>query len=248
MKMSQASSTQDFYIAYGEWKNWSPEDFMRVSADDARYWGKEAKGLKISGGNVLEIGFGNGTFLGWAKAQGATLSGTEIYAPARALAEQAGITLLPEDFSAIASSYSNSFDVIAAFDVMEHLTHAQNMALLHNAAIMLKPGGHFIARFPNGQSPFGRFYQHGDQTHISTLSVDILNQMIAGLPYALVRAGNTAPQLGGDIARRVKRMMRYVAQLCVENLIGFIYAFKGALGANSIIVLQRVEGVNAPLQ
>ena len=60
---------------------------------------------------------------------------------------------------------SQAFHVVAAFDVMEHIRLQALPGFLVQVRRVLKPGGYFLARFPNGDSPFGRHIQNGDPTH-----------------------------------------------------------------------------------
>ena len=64
------------YENYEQWKGW--DNLFSHSADDARYYSKECKFAKISNADVLEIGFGEGSFLSWAMSQSARVSGIEI--------------------------------------------------------------------------------------------------------------------------------------------------------------------------
>src|SRR5579859_377881 len=64
------------YSGYTRWKQWGGD--FTTSEPDARYFGAEFAGLDLAGRRLLEIGFGNGSFLAWAKAKGALVSGTEI--------------------------------------------------------------------------------------------------------------------------------------------------------------------------
>ena len=54
------------------------------------------------------------------------------------------------------------FDTVVAFDVFEHFALEEIEARLAALETMIRPGGHLLMRFPNGQSPFGLVLQHGD--------------------------------------------------------------------------------------
>jgi SAM-dependent methyltransferase len=60
---------------------------------------------------------------------------------------------------------SESFDLVAAFDVMEHIPLEELPGFLREVRRVLRPGGVYVAKFPNGDSPFGRHIQNGDVTH-----------------------------------------------------------------------------------
>jgi len=125
---------------------------------------------------VLEIGFGNGSFLAWAKAQGADVVGTEIDAPMIERARAKGFDAQPASLVALAA-VGQRFDLVVAFDVFEHWDKAELVENLKQIAALLRPGGLVLARFPNGQSPFGRVHQYGDLTHQTVLSASSVAQL-----------------------------------------------------------------------
>ena len=66
---------------YVTWKNWGQNNFGILSAKDSQYFSAEIKKTKQSfgpGSSVLEIGFGNGNFLQFAKSSGWNVCGVEI--------------------------------------------------------------------------------------------------------------------------------------------------------------------------
>src|ERR1700755_1345768 len=74
----------DPYAHYAEWKRW--DGAAAPDEKDARYFAAEFEGVALAGKRVLEIGFGNGRFLAWARDAGARVVGVEINAPMRAAA------------------------------------------------------------------------------------------------------------------------------------------------------------------
>jgi len=177
------------YDAYAAWKDWRGE--FAVGERQARYYAAELDGIALEGRRVLEIGFGDGGFLAWAKAQGANISGTEIDADVVALARAKGFDAHPPALEALVAQ-GRQFDLVAAFDVLEHWDKAALVANLRQIAALLVPGGLLIARFPNGQSPFGRVHQHGDLTHQTALSATSIEQLAIMTGLELVRVGNAA--------------------------------------------------------
>src|SRR5438552_4083325 len=79
------------YTGYEMWKGWKTETFFRCSDIQRAYFKVELSHLDLRGKHVLEIGFGNGTFLCFARACGAELYGTEVLDSALALAQQHGV-------------------------------------------------------------------------------------------------------------------------------------------------------------
>ena len=113
----------NIYANYGQWKDWAPDGFMQPTPTERNYFADELRGAALAGKDVLEIGFGNGGFLRWARDAGATLFGTEVLQSAIDRAQAEGVTILPLDLSQSLPAHAGRFSVIAAFDVMEHLSY-----------------------------------------------------------------------------------------------------------------------------
>ena len=166
----------NLYSSYETWKGWG-ETFV-YSEDDAEYFVGETRGYKLNDADVLEIGFGSGSFLAWARSRGARIAGTEINKKLLDAAKEYGVEILPQDFETLEDAYGNRFDFIAAFDVFEHFSVHEINERLTAIEKMLRPGGSLILRFPNAQSPFGLAPQNGDPTHRSALSRSVFEQLI----------------------------------------------------------------------
>jgi len=80
------------YSGYEDWKGWIV--LFACDEDMADYFRIECAGMRITGANVLEIGFGSGSFLAWAKSQGATLFGTELIPSLNEEAKRFGVEVL----------------------------------------------------------------------------------------------------------------------------------------------------------
>ena len=152
---------------YKEWKNWN--DFGDINKKDELFFDMYVKSqlIKSKKNKILEIGFGNGSFLEYGRKIGWEMYGTEVNLNLLESARQNNFTVF--EGTNYEELNSNSFDCICAFDVLEHLDKDYLLRLFKNVLKLLKPGGLFIARFPNGDSPFGLYNQNGDLTHISFL-------------------------------------------------------------------------------
>lgn len=233
----EAMTNATAYDGYEAWKGWDAKDFMTVSPSDRSYFDIEMRGIPVAGENLLEIGFGNGRFLGWSAAQGARLYGTEISEQGKTVATTRSVTVLPTDLSQSLDRFRDQFGVIAAFDVLEHLTLDEIRLMLGQAATLLRPGGHCIVRFPNGQSMLAGLYQSGDYTHISTLSASIITQLVSGSLLEVVRADSSAyPDHG--LARKLRGVVRKGFEAFLERL----YGFRAPLGPNVTVVLRKKTG------
>jgi 2-polyprenyl-3-methyl-5-hydroxy-6-metoxy-1,4-benzoquinol methylase len=73
---------------------------------------------------------------------------------------------------------ADQFDLIAAFDVLEHIPQSEILNFLSQVKRMLKNGGVFIARFPNGDSPFGLANQNGELTHVTAIGSEKFRYLV----------------------------------------------------------------------
>lgn len=232
--------TADAYAGYSQWKRWDPASFMTCDLYQRRYYEGELWGLEIAGLKIIELGFGNGSFLRFAKDKGADVSGTELLPEARAGAIERGVRVYMADLSDALSEDIGNFDLIVAFDVMEHFTREQLVALFDTLAALLKPGGHVLARFPNGQSPLGCVPQNGDHTHCLVLSAQLLMQMLIGKPWVMVRAGNPFTVLEANTFRkRLGLRLRHTARHRVEWIVNRLYGLDITLDPNVTVMLER---------
>ncbi len=140
--------------AYSEWKGWSTraEFGARMRGDDA-YFSRELREVRSQVGqvgDVLEIGFGDGKFLSYARSRGWRVSGTELLPEQVVAARGAGFVV--HAATEISGLDDASFDVVAAFDVLEHIPESDAVDFLSSLSSKLRPGGAMILRYPNADS------------------------------------------------------------------------------------------------
>ena len=229
---------------YLDWKDWVDEAFGNFDDLLACYYAAET-GLSASALNrVLEIGFGNGSFIGWSHSIGAEVFGVELNPSLvdrceRFLGqERAFADLADERLTALEGTFTH----IVAFDVLEHITQAALPAFLQRLSNLLAADGRIIVRFPNGDSPFGRINQHGDPTHVTTIGRMMLVYFAdtAGLAVAEIRAPKL-PLTGLGFRRLAKRVMLKAGRSLVERILGALY-FGGvtvALDPNYTAILRH---------
>lgn len=210
----------DSYRDYEVWKGWD-KTFV-FSAEDDEFFSGETRSLAIAGASVLEIGFGNGSFLAWARSKGASVAGTELNSVLQEAARKAGVELVSTDLAEAARGNAGRFDTIAAFDVFEHLTASEIVAALGSCETMMKPGSHLILRFPNGQSPLGLAPQNGDPTHRTALSRSIFEVLMRGRKFEIVRYG-TPFRIVGALPKAFVRRARYAARDLIGASMNAIY-------------------------
>lgn len=228
------------YEGYATWKDWQGDFAARDR--DARYFAAELAGIGLAGLRVLEIGFGNGAFLAWAKKQDAQVTGTEIADELIARARTQGFDAQSASLPALAAA-GRQFDLVAAFDVFEHWTRDELVANLRAIHGLLAPGGRLVARFPNGQSPFGRVFQYGDITHQTVLSTSSMRQLALMTGFAVERVDNARRvPARRDAWTWLKHHWRKRRRARIEIALGKLYGFgRLPLDPNLTAVLRRPE-------
>jgi SAM-dependent methyltransferase len=238
--MTQCATEYSGYEHYQELKGWDNAPFMLPSRGEVMFYEHYLSTIDLNGARVLEIGFGNGNFIGWARQRGAEVYGTEIQPSAVEKALEYGVNVLPVDISKSAQNMSEKFSVIVAIDVMEHLNISQNISLLKSAAAMLHTNGILMLRFPNSQSPLSLTAQHGDVSHISTISIGIVKQLMIGLPFSVICAGAPYRPKTGNFRSRVIAHIQAVLRDCADHVIRMLYG-DIPMYMNAIMVLRKNE-------
>ncbi len=202
---------------YHVWQEWDLRPFGAVRSHESAYFARELKGVRAR--KVLEIGFGNGLFLSFAKSIGLDAHGVEIDHSLIDAARRAGFSV---------SHYDNigtlgGFDLIVAFDVLEHMPVTAIGELVQQVARSLAPGGHFIARFPNGQSPFGLLNQHGDSTHVTSIAGPMIRQFAIATGLEVIAIRNPRLWLHTNFAIACARIAQRVIAKMIEVAIGIAF-------------------------
>ncbi len=108
-----------------------------------------AKYLK-SEDQVLEIGCGAGYFLEQIAPITSKTTGLELNPRAIKLGQQRGVNILPDFIQDHAASYTESYDIVFAFQLFEHIEKIREM--FESSLKVLKKGGKLIIGVPNNSS------------------------------------------------------------------------------------------------
>jgi 2-polyprenyl-3-methyl-5-hydroxy-6-metoxy-1,4-benzoquinol methylase len=233
------------YRGYQEWKSWEKSKFGLYSKDQGLYYRKE---LTLCGVNVaaelrvLEIGFGNGSFSGWAKDQGFAYLGLETIEALVTDAQSRGFS------AALSSNNLDSFvpaesqDLIVAFDVFEHLSLRELDVYLKKARGWLRPQGLLVFRVPSGDSPFSRALQYGDLTHQITLGSSSIQQLALSAHYQVdqVRAP-VMPLRGLSVYRATRRLFVLFGQAIISKFVRVLFHHNArtVITANMLVALRK---------
>jgi len=232
-------------VDYVNWKQWSQADFARCSALEGAFFDAELLpllGSTLPEWQVLELGFGNGPFLGWCLGRPIRYVGVEINAEMRERARSIGVPAHDSLSHPDLLGLGGTFDLIAAFDVIEHIAQEQLIGVFSQIERLLKRGGHFIAKFPNGDSPFGRVNQHGDMTHVTTIGRGKIHQLASLSNLTVVSiAEPKRPLRNVGTATAARRLLGGLARRVLERSIRTLY-FGGesvSFDINCVAVLKK---------
>lgn len=193
-------------------------------------------------GSVLDLGCFSGGFL-TSLSDGFLQYGIELHGEAAGVAASKGVRMLADDFAAL-ETLTERFDVVTAFDVIEHVDDPAKF--LEGASKVLKPGGLLIvstgdAEFFGWRWARGRYWYCVFPEHISFISSSWLANYAHQEGLAVIDLRR--------FARHVAGPMRRVRELVVNLL--YIYAAPVAhllrrVGAGELSVAGRPELLDFP--
>ncbi len=225
--------------SYTQWKSWDVADFGVVPDAAACYYAKIFdqffKGDRLPA-RILEVGYGNGVFLGWCRLSGYDVSGIEAEQGLIERASKAGFNI----YNDIERVPNGSLDAIFLFDVLEHIPQDLIASFLLKLNGVLKQGGAVVIRTPNGASPLGLANQHGDPTHVTVVTTTKIHFWAAGVGFDVAYSGRDLfPIYDGRLLKVPGRLIKLVLRNFIERVFRFVFSpqSSGALSANLLTVL-----------
>jgi 2-polyprenyl-3-methyl-5-hydroxy-6-metoxy-1,4-benzoquinol methylase len=208
------SDIQSMYESYDDWKSWT--NLFSPSSHEIDLYSKEFSAIRLLNKDFLDIGFGSGALLQWARSHGALVAGIELQEKLINAAREAGI----KTFSNVSEVPDSSFDLVTAFDLLEHIQKDQLPHFLDNLFRIIRPGGVVVVRFPNCQSPAGLVTQFGDHTHVTMLSGPIVT-------YLMEQAGFVSVSYKGALIMRSLSMInRVIRKLLKPITFTFLFLYR----------------------
>lgn len=237
------SNNVDIY--YINWKEWSIHNFAQLSAFDTRYYDAELKGLLMESGNppprILEIGFGNGKFLQYCSDRRWNIAGTEINPLLVEIAQEKGFNVvLSENLLELAD---DQFDLVIAFDVLEHIPQNEIIFFLKQVKRVLKKDGVCLLRFPNGDSPFGLANQNGDITHVTAIGSEKIKFFASQASLDLIVCrGEREPLLEKSFSKTLRRVISVVFKKMINAFIYLVfYKKRNYCSDNLVVILKKTQ-------
>lgn len=146
-------------------------------------------------GKVLDVACGEGNLLSTLEAEDfENLYGVDISPEQVARAQEKFPQVICSDALSYLEKCPNTFNLITAFDILEHFPKSKALTfldLIHNA---LKPGGCLILQLPNGDSPLAGGVIYGDFTHEVTYTTVSLRHVLISCGFESIEFQEHGPQ------------------------------------------------------
>jgi 2-polyprenyl-3-methyl-5-hydroxy-6-metoxy-1,4-benzoquinol methylase len=225
---------------YINWKSWDSTLFGKTSQLEKAYFENAIKLLRLKKShNVLEVGFGNGSFLNFLKKNNFSCEGVELN---KYLLDQARKNKFVVYQSLGDINPTKKFDLIVLFDVIEHIPENDMEIFITKLSLLLKPDGSVFLRFPNGSSPLGLANQHGDVTHCNIITLPKLSYWCSNSDLKVVFfRGDVLPFIfRHNFLKMPSRVLRIFLYAIIERIVRIIsIQSKGVLSSNLQVILKK---------
>ena len=171
----------------------------------------------------LDLGCGSGDLIVALQSLGFNnLTGVDVGPEQVAIARTRGVSVVQADIVDYLQTSDQSFDVIFAFDVVEHFTKDEVLDLFALIWKRLKPGGRLIVQTPNALSPWASHYRYNDLTHELIFGPSCLASTLRLSGFKDVKLREVGPHIHGFVSgvRWVLwKFVRagYIALNCIES-------------------------------
>lgn len=185
--IAQSSTELRFfdYVDYGDYLIVNPEEIeamVKIAATSHCNMLSDIKERMGTKAKILDFGCGAGYFVKVANDFGFDAVGCEASKKLRTFSNQ----VFNQKNYELMDDINDQFDVITAFDVIEHLHPLENRSILTKLLSMLKPGGFFMGNTPNINSLNVLILKDREPviappSHICYFSVDSLDRYLTSL-------------------------------------------------------------------
>ncbi|MDR3667131.1 MAG: class I SAM-dependent methyltransferase [Ignavibacteriaceae bacterium] len=167
---------------------------------------------------ILEIGCGPGYILEFLNNEGyCNLIGIDISEEQIEKAKSKGLNVRTENVFDYLKDNKNKYDIIIAFDFIEHFNKEELYNLVVKIYHSLKESGMVIIRTPNGEGIASQKIIYGDFTHLTILTPDSLFQLLKMVGFSEINFWETGP-----IAKNLTGFIRLILWKIIRLIYNFI--------------------------
>jgi SAM-dependent methyltransferase len=151
---------------------------------------------------IADLACGSGGLLFFFRERGfKRLSGVDVSPEQVRLAREVVPDVVEGNLFDFLQSRAESFDLITALDLIEHLTKDEVLRFLDLCREALRPGGRLILQTPNADSPFYGSIRYGDFTHEVGFTPNSLGWLLKLCGFQAVQARECGPFPGRVVSR-----------------------------------------------
>ena len=150
--------------------------------------------------SIVDLGCGSGALLLFLQQAGyVNTLGVETSPDQVDFARQLGVTSVVSGdlLSFLLASAAEHYDVVVAFDVIEHFSKEEVLQIMDHAYRVLRPGGRLILHVPNAEGIFGSRIFWSDFTHEMAFTREGLRQLTQACGFASLECREDVPPVHG---------------------------------------------------
>ncbi len=191
---------------------------------------------------LVDLGCGYGRLLLGLKSMGYTnCMGIDESESQLSVSRQLGLDRLVLDDvqTFLRATPDQSFDVVTAIDLLEHLERSELMTTLDQILRILRPNGRLVVHLPNAEGIFGNRIRYDDMTHEMAFTKTSLRQVLAACGFSSLRCFEDEPVPHGIIS-----CARYVLWQVCRAFFVFLHSVEtGQFSWNAILLTQNLTAV-----
>jgi 2-polyprenyl-3-methyl-5-hydroxy-6-metoxy-1,4-benzoquinol methylase len=145
---------------------------------------------------VLDLGCGSGTLLYFLRDAGyENISGVDTSSEQIEQARKLGFANVrqADAFTFLETAAAESYEAVAAFDIIEHLTKVELLHLADEIYRTLAPGGVWIIHAPNAEGFLGSRVRYADLTHEQAFTPASVEQLARAAGFRSTECFEDAP-------------------------------------------------------
>ena len=167
---------------------------------------------------IVDLGCGRGSLLHFFRERGYfQVAGVDISPEQAALSHQVVEEVSQDNATHFLQTHGNSFGLIVALDLIEHLHKDEILALLDSCYFALRPGGRLILQTPNAETPWAAAVRYGDFTHEVCFDFNSLGRLMRLIGFSNITGREQGPvPKGYSVAASVRYILWQFVRLSLQ--------------------------------